>query len=275
MKKFFILVVCLLFITGTAQAKQIKIDEENGIYHITLSGNSIKKHIKFISTNGLKTNKEIHELTKSKLTINAGFFDPNNEKTISYIVSNGTTVEDPYLNEGLYTNPILRENLKKILNRSEFRITECDKKLNYSIVPHNTPTEKFCTVVTSAQGGPQLLPELKLEEEFFILKDAEGNIIRQSASILDRTARTLIGIKDDEVHILIITNKNPKNIFEARDLCKSLGLQYAMAFDGGSSTSLDYKKIHITSTQGFSEDTGRRLKSFMIITSKIKKYYNN
>ena len=45
MKKFFILVVCLLFITGTAQAKQIKIDEENGIYHIILSGNAIKKRI--------------------------------------------------------------------------------------------------------------------------------------------------------------------------------------------------------------------------------------
>jgi hypothetical protein len=37
-----------------------------------------------------------------------------------------------------------------------------------------------------------------------------------------------------------------------------------MAFDGGSSTSLDYKKIHVVSTQE-SGDTGRALKSFMII----------
>ena len=274
MKKFIILILCILFFTGSVHAKAINVQEENGIYHITLSGNNIKKHIKFISTNGLKTNAEMHNQTKSKLTINTGFFDPNNEKTISYIVNNGMTIEDPYLNEGLYTNPTLRENMKKILNRSEFRITECSKKLKYSIVSHNTPVDFSCNIVTSAQGGPLLLPELRLEEEFFILKDSDGNIIRQSASVLDRTARTLIGIKDDEVHILIITNKNPKNIFEARDLCKSLGLQYAMAFDGGSSTSLDYKKIHITSTQGFGEDTGRRLKSFMIITPKFKgKYY--
>lgn len=273
MKRTIILILCTLIFAGSAQAKAINVQEENGIYHITLSGNSIKKHLKFISTKSLKTNEEMHKLTKSKLTINTGFFDPNNGKTVSYIVSNGTTVEDPYLNENLYTNPVLRENIQKILNRSEFRITECNKKLKYSIVPHNTPVEFSCNIVTSAQGGPQLLPEIRLEEEFFILKDANGNIIRQSASVLDRTARTLIGIKDDEVHILVITNKNPKNIFEARDLCKSLGLQYAMAFDGGSSTSLDYKKIHVTSTQGFGQDTGRRLKSFMIITPKFKKHF--
>ncbi len=268
MKKIFILMISILFLTSPVQARAISVDEDNGIYHIVISGNRMKKHIQFISSSNLKTNKDIHELTNSKLTINAGFFDPNNQKTISYIVTNGITAEDPYLNENLYTNPLLRNNLSKILNRSEFRITECDKKLKYSIVPHNTPVEFACNIVTSAQGGPQLLPELKLEEEFFILEDENGNIIRQSASVLDRTARTIVGIKDDDMHILIITNKNPKNIFEARDICKGLGLQYAMAFDGGSSTSLNYKKLNITSTQGFGEDTGRRLKSFMIITTK-------
>ena len=266
MRKFLILFLCSLFLISSANAKSIDVEEENGIYHITLSGKSMKKRIQFISTPGLKTNKEVHDLTKSQLTINAGFFDPINEKTISYIVSRGTTVEDPYLNDRLYTNPVLRANIKKILNRSEFRIVECDKKWEYAIVPHNTPVDFACNIVTSAQGGPQILPELRLEEEFFILKDDDGNIIRQSASVLDRTARTIIGIKDDDVHILIITNKNPKNIFEARDLCKSLGLEYAMAFDGGSSTSMDYKnKYHVISRQNLGEDTGRRLKSFMIV----------
>ena len=78
-----------------------------------------------------------------------------------------------------------------------------------------------------------------------------------------------MGIKnlpDDkqEAHIFIVTNEHPMTIYEARDLCKSYGLDSAMAFDGGSSTSLDYKKIHVTSTQD-SGDTGRALKSFMII----------
>lgn len=262
MKKIALL-VCLLLLGSSVLASPVSIKEDNGIYHITLSGNAVKKRINFIATDSLMTNKEVHDASKSLLTINTGFFDPKNGKTISYIVTDGQTVADPLMNDSLMLNPLLRLHMKKILNRSEFRIVECNKKLRYEIVPHNTPVNFMCSVKTSAQGGPQLLPELRLEEEFFILKNEEGNIIRQSASMLDRVPRTIVGIKDNEMHILIITNKNPKNIFEARDLCKSYGFEKAMAFDGGSSTSLDYKKIHVTSIEA--NDTGRSLKSFMIV----------
>ena len=262
MKKIALL-ICLLILGSSVMASPVSIKEDNGIYHITLSGNAVKKRINFIATDSLMTNKEVHDMSKSLLTINTGFFDPKKGKTISYIVTDSQTVADPLMNDGLMLNPLLRLHLKKILNRSEFRIVECNKKLRYEIVPHNTPVNFMCSVKTSAQGGPQLLPELRLEEEFFILKNEEGNIIRQSASVLDRVPRTIVGIKGNEMHILIITNKNPKNIFEARDLCKSYGLEKAMAFDGGSSTSLDYKKIHVTSIEA--NDTGRSLKSFMIV----------
>ncbi len=262
MKKIALL-VCLLLLGSSVLASPVSIKEDNGIYHITLSGNAVKKRINFIATDSLMTNKEVHEMTRALLTINTGFFDPKNGKTISYIVTDGQTVADPLMNDGLMLNPLLRLHMKKILNRSEFRVVECNKKLRYEIVPHNAPVDFMCSVKTSAQGGPQLLPELRLEEEFFILKNEEGNIIRQSASVLDRVPRTIVGIKDNEMHILIITNKNPKNIFEARDLCKSYGFEKAMAFDGGSSTSLDYKKIHVTSIEA--NDTGRSLKSFMIV----------
>lgn len=262
MKKIALL-VCLLLLGSSVLASPVSIKEDNGIYHITLSGNTVKKRINFIATDSLMTNKEVHDASKSLLTINTGFFDPKNGKTISYIVTDGQTVADPLMNDSLMLNPLLRLHMKKILNRSEFRIVECNKKLRYEIVPHNTPVNFMCSVKTSAQGGPQLLPELRLEEEFFILKNEEGNIIRQSASMLDRVPRTIVGIKNNEMHILIITNKNPKNIFEARDLCKSYGFEKAMAFDGGSSTSLDYKKIHVTSIEA--NDTGRSLKSFMIV----------
>ena len=262
MKKL-VLLVCLLLLGSSVLASPVSIKEDNGIYHITLNGNAVKKRINFIATDSLKTNKEVHEMTRALLTINTGFFDPKNGKTISYIVTDGQTVADPLMNDGLMLNPLLRLHMKKILNRSEFRVVECNKKLRYEIVPHNAPVDFMCSVKTSAQGGPQLLPELRLEEEFFILKNEEGNIIRQSASVLDRVPRTIVGIKNNEMHILIITNKNPKNIFEARDLCKSYGFEKAMAFDGGSSTSLDYKKIHVTSIEA--NDTGRSLKSFMIV----------
>ena len=69
------------------------------------------------------------------------------------------------------------------------------------------------------------------------------------------------------MHIFIVTNEHPMDIFEARDLCASYGLDSAMAFDGGSSTSFNYKKINVVSTQQ-SGDTGRALKSFMIIQEK-------
>ena len=272
MKKLFLLGLITLFAGVAFAASPIQVDFEDGIYHIVLSGDKIKKQINFISSPSLITNKEAHNKSNSLLTINTGFFDPKNQKTISYIVNDTQTVEDPLFNENLMANPVLRQNMQKILNRTEFRILDCDSKLKYEIAQHNSRVDFLCSVQTSAQGGPQLLPNLRLEEEFFIVKDKEGNIVRESASVLHKTARTLIGIKNleggkQEAHIFIVTNEHPMDIYESRDLCASYGLDSAMAFDGGSSTSLNYKKINVVSTQE-SGDTGRALKSFMIIKQK-------
>lgn len=277
MKNFYsicaLFILCtLLSLTSVVKAAHINMDYDDGIYHIVLSGDKIKKQIKFVSSPNLITNKEAHLKAGSLLTINAGFFDPNNQKTISYIVNDSQTVEDPIFNESMMANPVLRQNMQKILNRTEFRVLDCDSKLKYEIAQHNANVDFLCSVVTSGQGGPQLLPNLRLEEEFFVVKDKEGNVIRESASVLHKTARTLIGIKNlekgaQEAHIFIVTNEHPMDIFEARDLCKKYALDTAMAFDGGSSTSLNYKKINVVSTQA-NGDTGRALKSFMIIQSK-------
>lgn len=273
MIKKIVLVFFFIAITfGHVLASPIDVNYDNGIYHIVISGDKIKKRIEFVSSPNLITNKEAHNAARSLLTINTGFFDPKNQKTISYIVNDSQIVEDPIMNQNLLLNPVLRKNLKAILNRSEFRILECDNKLKYEIAPHGANVDFMCSIKTSAQGGPQLLPNLRLEEEFFIVKDEEGNVTRESASVLHKVPRTLIGIKtlskgEQELHIFIVTNKNPMTMLEARDLCASYGLDSAMAFDGGSSTSFDYKDIHVTSTQN-NGDTGRALKSFMIIKHK-------
>ena len=274
MKKLLILILIMLFALPAifASGKSINIDYEDGIYHIVLSGDKIKKQIEFVSSSNLITNREAHNNNRSMLTVNTGFFDPKNQKTISYIVNDSITIEDPIFNENLMNNPVLRQNMTKILNRTEFRILDCDSKLKYEISQHNSKVDFLCNVKTSAQGGPQLLPNLRLEEEFFIVKDNEGNVIRESASVLHKVPRTLIGIKTlgqgkQEVHIFIVTNANPMTIYEARDLCAGYNLDSAMAFDGGSSTSMDYKNIHVTSTQS-GGDTGRALKSFLIIRNK-------
>lgn len=257
----------LLFTSCTlAFCEPINVEYNDGIYHIILDGKNLAKKIKFVSSQNLITNREAHATSGALLTINAGFFDPKNQKTISYIVEDGNIVADPLFNENLLMNPVLRQNINKITNRTEFRVVECNEKYHYEIVSHKTPVDFACSVVTSAQGGPMILPELRLEEEFFILKNAEGKIIRESASVLEKTARTIIGLKGNEIHLLIITNKNPMTIYEVRDLCKKLGLEKAMAFDGGSSTSLNYKEsIEVTSTK---DESGRLLKSFMVVGGK-------
>lgn len=265
MKKLFTILIMLIFALPCAAFNDIDVSFNDGIYHIVLRGQKIKKRIKFISNDSLITNKEVHKLTKSRLTVNAGYFDPKTERSISYIVTDRHTSEDPQLNDSLMSNPILRRNLEKIINRSEFRIVECyDGKLHYEIAPHKSPVDFGCTIITSAQGGPLVYPELRLEEEFFIVKDEEGNVVRESCSVLHKAARTVIGLKDDEVHILIITDKHPMDLFEVRDYVKSLRLDRAMTFDGGSSTSMNYlDKYSVVSTED--NDTGRSLKSFMLV----------
>ena len=255
----------MLFVSLPVFSKDISIDKNNGIYHIVLKGEKIKKKIKFVVSEDLITNREAHIKGKSTLTINAGFFDPKNGKTISYVVMDRMTVADPMFNSSLLANPFFRKNMNKILNRSEFRITQCGNKLEYSIANHKSEDPFGCSLITSAQGGPLVYPELKLEEEAFIVKDEEGNVIRESASVLHKTARTIIGIKGtNECHILIITDENPMDMYEVQKLCKELGLDRAMAFDGGSSTSMNYKNsIEVISVIG--DGGGRALKSFMVI----------
>ena len=155
--------------------------------------------------------------------------------------------------------------MSKILNRSEFRIMQCGNKFQYDIASHKADVPFGCALITSAQGGPLILPKLQLEEEGFIVKNSAGEVIRESASVLHKTSRTIIGLKGkDECHILVITDENPMDMYEVQKLCKDLELDRAMAFDGGSSTSLNYKKdIDVISIKG--DGAGRMLKSFMLV----------
>ena len=53
------------------------------------------------------------------------------------------------------------------------------------------------------------------------------------------------------------------DMYEVKQLCIDLKLDRAMAFDGGASTSMNYKKkIEVVSKD---DGTGRMLKSFMVI----------
>lgn len=259
------LIFIIMQISVPVFANDISIDKDNGIYHIVLKGEKIKKRIKFVASDDLKTNKEAHIASRATLTVNAGFFDPKNGKTISYIVTDRMTSADPMFNPSLLANPFFRRNMNKVLDRTEFRVMQCGNKFQYDIVSHKSEVPFGCSIITSAQGGPLILPELRLEEEGFIVKNAEGEIVRESASVLHKTSRTIIGVKgNNECHILIITDENPMDMYEVQKLCKDLELNRAMAFDGGSSTSMNYKeKIEVVSLKG--DGGGRMLKSFMLV----------
>lgn len=265
LKLFFIILIFVVSSSQISFAEDISIDYNNGIYHIILKGEKIKKKINFISSNDLITNREAHKNAKARLTVNAGFFDPKNSKTISYIVTDRITTADPIFNTSLLKSSFFKKYSKKILNRSEFRVLQCGNKFRYDIVSHSSDVDFDCAIVTSAQGGPLVYPELRMEEEAFIVKNSEGEVIRESASVLHKTSRTIIGLKGkDECHILIITDENPMDMYDVQKLCKSLQLDRAMAFDGGSSTSMNYKKdIEVVSLKG--DGAGRMLKSFMIV----------
>ena len=243
----------------------IDIEHNDGIYHIILKGEKIKKRIKFVTSEDLITNREAHIKGKATLTVNAGFFDPKNGKTISYVVTDRITSADPMFNPSLQASQFFRKNMSKVLNRTEFRVLQCGNKFQYDIVSHKTDVPFDCAVITSAQGGPLILPELRMEEEGFIVKNSEGKVIRESASVLHKTSRTIIGLKGtDECHILIITDENPMTLKEVQDYCKKLKLDRVMAFDGGSSTSMNYKNsIEVESLKG--DGAGRMLKSFMLV----------
>ncbi len=265
MKKLLILLLVLFISSNIVKAgvSPIEVTYNDGIYEIALKGEKIKKRVKFISSDSLITNKEAHQRAKAKLTVNAGYFDPENQKSISYIVTDRNTTDDPLVNENLLRNPFLMKNLDKIINRTEFRVVECDNgKFHYEIVPHKSSVDFGCNIITSAQGGPLVYPQLRLEEEAFIVKK-DGEVIRESCSVLHKTSRTIIGLKNGEARILIITDEHPMDMYEVHEYVKKLGWDRAMAFDGGSSTSMNYlDKYNITSV---GDGAGRSLKSFLIV----------
>ncbi len=91
--------------------------------------------------------------------INGGYFDPVNHKTTSFIVQNSQIVADPRFNERLVDNPDLKQYLRKIFNRAEFRRYSCDSQVQYDIQLHSAPIPSNCTLRASLGGGPGLLPK--------------------------------------------------------------------------------------------------------------------
>lgn len=278
MKKLFIFLFALILCSSNAvfanQNEDIKfpkrqavtyLEDEEGVYVFKIQTSKLKEELKPYVSNDLITTRQLYDDQKFTLVVNAGFFDGKNKKTVSYVVIDGKTVADPTDNENLIGNKYLEPYMDKILNRSELRIYDFQGHNVYDITPHSEPVPVNCTLKHSLQAGPMLFPELRLEEEFFILKDENGKIISESASALHRFARTAVGIKDNDLYIIIATDKAPKTLEEMAEIAKKYKMEKTLGLDGGGSTSIDFGDIHIITKTSDTVETGRKVKSFLVI----------
>jgi len=298
--------------------KDIEFDVyKKGIYVVSIDAKYFADNSDIYVPETLETVEEAAEKNYAKVAINAGFFDPNNGKTISYILKNNNIIENPENNERLTQSEELKPYLEKIYNRSEFRNMSCwcptglqelkfggcdkyakIKKIpQWSEIPTQSPVWAFvhtefdikqhkesleeypdmekCALTYSIQAGPELVPNFDLEDEFFVFKK-DKKVMRESASALHKTARSAIGIKNDRILLVAVSNQNPMTLEKLSDFMKSLGVEKAMAFDGGSSTSL-YVNTYSYSRAGnylpeeklilnsAKDDSARRVKSVLIV----------
>ena len=261
-----ILILFISFIFIQIEAKAVCpyriVQDPKGVYIVEVNTIKAKGKLVPVVVEELVTNKNVFDRLSPRFVINAGFFDPKNQKTVSYVTIDGQEVLNPNANESLMNNEALKPYLDKILNRSEFRVLQDEKgKYIYDIAPHNELIKKGLTLKHSIQAGPMLFPELRLEEEFFILV-RDGKIVSESASSLHKYPRTAIGIRENKVYLFIITKENPMTLEEVADLTRKWGMEKSMGFDGGGSTSFDSQDLHIFSEK---DNTARKLKSFLIL----------
>ncbi|MEH2290096.1 phosphodiester glycosidase family protein [Nostoc sp.] len=216
-----------------------------GIAHILL----IPANSKFLVTPALSqkvgTVEEFAQRYQAVAVLNAGFFDPANQKTTSYIVRQGNLVADPKENERLVNNPNLKPYLDQIFNRTEFRRYLCGQTIRYSIALHSQSPPAGCQLVDAIGAGPRLLPELTLEKEGFI----DNANKRDALGSNQPNARTAVGITRDDSVILVMVAQKPSapansgiSLPALADLMKTLDADQAMNLDGGSSSSLYYNR---------------------------------
>ena len=253
--------------------RRIEIENRKGIYIIRVPHEKIsiiKPHV----TKLLTFNKSVYDALNVELVVNGGYFDANNKRTVSYVVINGETVLDPTKNESLMNNVSLGHHIDEILDRTEFRVLNCGGEMKFDIQKHSAPACKRrfgrCKIVHSIQAGPELYPNLTMEEEYFVSKNEDGKVVRDSITALKKCARTAIGIKDNDIYLIIATVKHKVTLPELSKLCAELQLDKAMNFDGGGSTSLNFKGTDNPEYKDFEiisdkKQSARKLKSFLII----------
>ena len=238
------------------------------IAHILL----IPANSKFLVTPALSekvaTVEEFAQKHQAVAILNAGFFDPVNQKSTSYIVIQRKLVADPKENERLVNNPNLKPYLSQIFNRTEFRRYLCGQTISYSIALHSQSPPAGCRLVDAIGAGPRLLPEVTLAKEGFV----DNNSKRDALGSNQPNARTAVGITRDGSILLVMVAQKPSapangvSLPALADFMKTLGADQAMNLDGGSSSSLYYNgKTFYGKVDLEGNPIKRRVKSVLLI----------
>lgn len=179
--------------------------------------------------------------------INAGFFDPINQKTTSPVTLHGKLAADPRLNDRLMTNPALRPYLDRILNRSEFRRYRCQGTLQYAIARHRDSVPANCQLMDAVGGGPQLLPDNTAVQEGFV-DSVDGVVVRDGIGSSQPNARSAVGITaDGSILLVMVAQKSGvpapsgMSLADLAGFMQTLGAQQAMNLDGGTSSALYFQ----------------------------------
>lgn len=239
-------------------------NDGSGVLIVKVPLKNYKNKIVPYVANELTTASDVFEENNFELVVNGGFFDPKTAYPISKVVINEREIDSIDLNPALIESLKKQGRYERVLDRSELRIYENKNgSLSFDITEGLKPASK--RIKHSLQAGPMLIPNLRLEEEGFT-KQKGNKTIDVSCDVLKRRQRTVIGLKNgvlnnDYLYIIIFSSDKKVALNEARDYCLKLGLDKAMALDGGSSTSMNYKDVEVVSDFG----PQRKVRSFLTI----------
>lgn len=200
--------------------------------------------------------------------INAGFFDPANGRSTSFISIEGELAADPRQNDRLMENPDLAPYLGQILDRSEFRQYRCGAELQAAIEPHSAPIPTNCTLHLAIGAGPQLLPTLTAEAEAFVDESAG----RDAIGLRQPNARSAIGLTTSGDIVWMMVAQRPEapssgfSLIELAEWLDRAGLVQALNLDGGSSSSFYFQgETFDGKVNGQGERVERSIKSALLL----------
>lgn len=222
---------------------------ERGTAHIVVVPTPLSVGV--VLTAPLQPVAAIAQQAEAVAALNAGFFDPQNGLTTSYVTTGGEIVADPRQNARLMDNPDLEPYLPLILNRSEFRRYSCRARdggdaIQYAIAAHDVATPAGCRITDAVGGGPRLLPQMTSVEEGFVAI-VDGDRLRDALDETQPNARSAVGVTAAGDILLVMVAQRPDTspsgvtLAELAALMQDLGATEALNLDGGSSATLYYR----------------------------------